>query len=145
MGCVYSHRRDEAGDGNTDRLNLVSRSFHVVNVNDRGEEINSGDIEITDTDLILKQGGLMSVTWPLRLVNLTLTFVFMFSINQVICNTLQSYADPYVDTVSMPNCFPLNVAGGAIQDPVSTPFDVKKQNSCSIIYRKQLTSVHRIP
>jgi len=40
-----------------------------VNVNDKGEEINSGDLEITETDLVLKQGGSL-VVWPLRLVSI---------------------------------------------------------------------------
>lgn len=57
MGCVYSSRAEPPPPRD--------RSFRVVNVDDRGNEINAGDIRITDTDLVLSQGE-SSIVWPLR-------------------------------------------------------------------------------
>lgn len=80
MGCVYSHSRgcrgEETGEDPSNPGNglLPKRTFHVINVNDKGEEISSGDIEITDTELILRQTGSVPVVWPLGLV-LLLVFV----------------------------------------------------------------------
>ena len=79
MGCAYStsqrplFRRSE--DGNTNGtgtltnisgVNVGSKIFDVINVDDRGNEINHGQIEITENDLILHQRNKNSIVWPLR-------------------------------------------------------------------------------
>jgi fibroblast growth factor receptor substrate 2 len=56
MGCVLSKK-----DGN--RNSMV---FRVYNVDENGEKHNPGKIEITDTELILRQKGRDQITWPLR-------------------------------------------------------------------------------
>ncbi|XP_052088649.1 fibroblast growth factor receptor substrate 2-like [Mytilus californianus] len=56
MGCILSKR-----DGG--RNSLV---FRVYNVDENGIKHNPGKIEITDTDLILRQKGRDHITWPLR-------------------------------------------------------------------------------
>lgn len=71
MGCVYStpqrplFRRSEEANGNGSTVNN-SKIFDVVNVDDRGNEINHGQIEITENDLILHQRNKNSIVWPLR-------------------------------------------------------------------------------
>lgn len=56
MGCVLSKR-----DGN--RNSLI---FRVYNVDEHGVKHIPGKIEVTDTDLILRQKGHDQITWPLR-------------------------------------------------------------------------------
>jgi len=68
MGCVYSNRCSASGEGSSTAVNNDSHErqfFHVVNVDDKGMELNVGDIEITDSDLILRQGE-SQINWPLR-------------------------------------------------------------------------------
>ncbi|CAG5124458.1 unnamed protein product, partial [Candidula unifasciata] len=49
MGCAYSgHRRRNSGG---------VRSFRVHNVDDQGMELNRGNIEIRENDLVLFQKG----------------------------------------------------------------------------------------
>lgn len=70
MGCAYSNRCSAGGEGSSTAVNNDSherQSFHVVNVDDKGMELNAGDIEITDSDLILRQGE-SQINWPLRWV-----------------------------------------------------------------------------
>lgn len=68
MGCVYSRtsrRRLSQGATEAEETN-GTRRFSVVNVDDRGNEINPGHIEVTDTDLILRQADKNAIIWPLR-------------------------------------------------------------------------------
>lgn len=57
MGCVHS--RANIND-------LHPNMFHVMNVDDLGNLIAPGQLEITDLDIILYQRGKHSVRWPLR-------------------------------------------------------------------------------
>ncbi|XP_060068378.1 fibroblast growth factor receptor substrate 3-like [Ylistrum balloti] len=57
MGCMYS---------SADRSDRSSRTFRVYNVDENGDELNSGKIEVTDVDLILHQKGKDPIHWPLR-------------------------------------------------------------------------------
>ncbi|XP_069102805.1 fibroblast growth factor receptor substrate 2-like [Argopecten irradians] len=57
MGCMYS---------TADRSDRNSRTFRVYNVDENGDELNSGKIEVTDVDLILHQKGKDPIHWPLR-------------------------------------------------------------------------------
>lgn len=54
MGCMYSSA--EKSD----------RTFRVYNVDESGDELNSGKIQVTDVELILHQKGKESIRWPLR-------------------------------------------------------------------------------
>ena len=56
MGCSFS--------GGSSVNN--PRVFRVYNVDDHGQEVHSGRMQITDTELILYQKGKESVHWPLR-------------------------------------------------------------------------------
>ena len=57
MGCTSS--KNDSGDVNP-------RVFKVFNVDEQGQELNPGKIEITDTDLLLVQKGKDIMRWPLR-------------------------------------------------------------------------------
>ncbi|CAH1799457.1 unnamed protein product [Owenia fusiformis] len=57
MGCFYSTQN--ANDTNP-------RMFRVFNVDSQGQELNPGNIEITDNELILYQRGKEPIRWPLR-------------------------------------------------------------------------------
>lgn len=57
MGCTFAKR--DRGDNNP-------RIFRVFNVDDQGQVLRGGNIEITDNDLILHQKSKDYVTWPLR-------------------------------------------------------------------------------
>ncbi|XP_066592270.1 fibroblast growth factor receptor substrate 2 [Prorops nasuta] len=57
MGCVNSR---------TDINDLHSNIFQVMNVDDLGNLITPGRLEITDIDIILYQRGKPSIKWPLR-------------------------------------------------------------------------------
>ncbi|XP_067675279.1 fibroblast growth factor receptor substrate 3-like [Haliotis asinina] len=57
MGCSFS--RSRSGD-------LNSRVFRVYNVDEQGQELNPGKIEVSDTELILIQKGKEAIRWPLR-------------------------------------------------------------------------------
>ncbi|RWS07971.1 fibroblast growth factor receptor substrate 3-like protein [Dinothrombium tinctorium] len=73
MGCVYSSpthrtifRRSKSKRSVLNHNNNNNRIFSVINVDDQGNEINHGQIEITDADLILHQRGKNSIFWSLR-------------------------------------------------------------------------------
>ena len=70
MGCVYSKVcRHGSRAGSSNPSGNTHRSFHAVNVNNRGEEENSGLIEVTDNDVIFRpKGGSSPIKWPLGLV-----------------------------------------------------------------------------
>ncbi len=57
MGCSFSH--NHGGDRNP-------RVFKVFNVDDQGQELSAGKMEITDTELILYQKNKDAIRWPLR-------------------------------------------------------------------------------
>lgn len=57
MGCYLS--KNHLPDAN-------ARMFRVHNVNDLGEEISPGKIEVTENDLIFYQKGKEPIRWPLR-------------------------------------------------------------------------------
>lgn len=56
MGCILSKRE-------VNRNNLI---FRVYNVDENGVKHIPGKIEVTDTDLVLRQKGHEQITWPLR-------------------------------------------------------------------------------
>ncbi|XP_022238042.1 uncharacterized protein LOC111085116 [Limulus polyphemus] len=56
MGCVSSRTSLD------DRRNI----FNVWNIDDRGNHLNAGKIEVTESDLILYQHGKGVIRWPLR-------------------------------------------------------------------------------
>ena len=74
MGCVYSGpgrplfrrslRSSETSPAATGEN--AHRVFRVANVDDRGTEINYGDIEVTNTDIMLHQRDRNPICWPLR-------------------------------------------------------------------------------
>ena len=66
MGCAHSQNVFKRIN---ERNILLSskQKFKVINVNDQGKEISNGNIEITDTELILHQES-KSIRWPLRLL-----------------------------------------------------------------------------
>lgn len=57
MGCVHSR---------TDVNDLHPNVFQVMNVDDLGNLITPGKLEVTDSDIILYQKGKPPVQWPLR-------------------------------------------------------------------------------
>ncbi|XP_044019924.1 fibroblast growth factor receptor substrate 2 [Aphidius gifuensis] len=57
MGCVNSR---------TDINDLHPNIFQVMNVDDLGNLITPGRLEVTDTDIVLYQRGKQPVNWPLR-------------------------------------------------------------------------------
>jgi len=59
MGCVSSKAEHDAGFAN---VNL----FQVMNVDDTGRRLCAGQLEVSDSDLILYQKGKIPVRWPLR-------------------------------------------------------------------------------
>lgn len=73
MGCVYSGpatglfrrsmRTSNAADNHDGH---TRRMFRVANIDDRGQEMNVGDIEVTSSDLLLHQKGRTPICWPLR-------------------------------------------------------------------------------
>lgn len=89
MGCVYSKNSNRnsrelnimppssttnTNNNNNNQNNLINdpneingnlRKFKVVNVDEGGHSINRGEIQISSTDLILRQGD-SYVSWPLR-------------------------------------------------------------------------------
>lgn len=66
MGCVYSGLRKPGHLDKDDTNHADKRIFDVVNVDDRQNEINHGQIRITDNDLIFDQKNKSSIFWPLR-------------------------------------------------------------------------------
>ena len=59
MGCSFSRQSRRDADSNP-------RVFKVFNVDDQGQELSAGKIEITDADLILHQKSKEPIRWPLR-------------------------------------------------------------------------------
>lgn len=57
MGCVNSR---------ADINDLHPNIFQVMNVDDLGNLITPGQLEITDLDIVLYQRGKQPVKWPLR-------------------------------------------------------------------------------
>ena len=57
MGCVNSH---------TDINDLHPNVFQVMNVDELGNLITPGRLEVTESDIILNQKGQPPVKWPLR-------------------------------------------------------------------------------
>lgn len=57
MGCVNSRQ-----DINDVHPNI----FNVMNVNETGQSISSGQLELTESELILYQRGKTATRWPLR-------------------------------------------------------------------------------
>jgi len=72
MGCAYSNpqifRKSKITCSQIE--SNQNRVFDVINVDDRGNEIHHGQIEITDNDLMLHQKSKNSIVWPLRYVTL---------------------------------------------------------------------------
>ena len=79
MGCVYSQRRHHSrSNSSLDSRRLFSvrapiyhehfstAVLQVCNVDDSGQEVNFGKIEITDHELCLHQKGRNSIYWSLR-------------------------------------------------------------------------------
>ncbi|CAG2103751.1 unnamed protein product [Medioppia subpectinata] len=66
MGCVYSQQSRRSRDSHNSSHADNARVFHVCNVDDRGQEVNTGKIEITDAELALHQKGRNSIFWSLR-------------------------------------------------------------------------------
>ncbi|XP_054160401.1 fibroblast growth factor receptor substrate 2-like [Oppia nitens] len=66
MGCVYSHSRRSRSSPTITSHSDNPRVFHVCNVDDHGQEVNFGKIEITDHELALHQKGRNSILWSLR-------------------------------------------------------------------------------
>lgn len=129
MGCVYSTRTHTA-------TRPPDRTYHVVNVDDRGNEINAGHILITETDLILRQGE-SAIHWPLRSVphshlSHPTPFTLMYHILSGRCVVMDS----------MRSSFPSNVAGDVPPDRAFTLFDAVRLSCCSTTCRKRLTNAH---
>jgi fibroblast growth factor receptor substrate 2 len=59
MGCI---------SGKPDINDVHANIFHVKNVDEHGHTLCSGQLEVTDVELILYQQAKMPVRWPLRLV-----------------------------------------------------------------------------
>lgn len=57
MGCVNSR---------TDINDLHPNIFQVMNVDDLGNLITPGRLEVTETDIVLYQRGRQPVKWPLK-------------------------------------------------------------------------------
>lgn len=57
MGCISSK---------TDINDLHPNLFNVMNVDDAGQVLSQGQLEVTEADLILHQRGKSPVRWPLR-------------------------------------------------------------------------------
>lgn len=57
MGCFQS--KNEVSE-------LHPNKFRVVNIDENGVELCSGELEITDTDIILYREGREQTVWPLH-------------------------------------------------------------------------------
>ncbi|XP_046388503.1 fibroblast growth factor receptor substrate 2 [Ischnura elegans] len=57
MGCISSK---------TDINDLHPNVFHVMNVNEEGQFLSSGQLEITEADIIFYQKGKVPMKWPLK-------------------------------------------------------------------------------
>lgn len=57
MGCISSK---------TDINDLHPNVFHVMNVNEEGHCLSSGQLEITEADIIFYQKGKVPMKWPLK-------------------------------------------------------------------------------
>lgn len=57
MGCLHS--RNEASD-------LHPNVFRVVNINENGSELCSGQLEITESTIVLYREGRETTVWPLH-------------------------------------------------------------------------------
>lgn len=57
MGCVNSR---------TDINDLHPNVFQVMNVDDLGNLITPGRLEVTEADIVLHQRGKQPIKWPLR-------------------------------------------------------------------------------
>ncbi|KAG8222773.1 hypothetical protein J437_LFUL006796 [Ladona fulva] len=57
MGCISSK---------TDINDLHPNVFHVMNVNEEGQCLSSGQLEITEADIIFYQKGKVPMKWPLK-------------------------------------------------------------------------------
>ncbi|KAK6641869.1 hypothetical protein RUM44_013587 [Polyplax serrata] len=57
MGCISSKKESE---------DIYPNIFQVMNVDEHGNHVNPGQLEITDLDLVLYQRGKSPIKWPLR-------------------------------------------------------------------------------
>ncbi|KAL0266342.1 UNVERIFIED_CONTAM: hypothetical protein PYX00_008915 [Menopon gallinae] len=57
MGCISSKKEID---------DIYPNVFQVMNVDEQGNRINPGQLEITDVDLVLYQQGKPPIKWPLR-------------------------------------------------------------------------------
>jgi hypothetical protein len=70
MGCAYSTNGRAIFRKINDNSSLLHprRMFKVINVDESGNEISLGQIEITNNELILHQKGRNPIAWSLRCV-----------------------------------------------------------------------------
>lgn len=71
MGCIGSRLavvRNRSLSGSQHSRTSLRRGnvFPVLNIDDMGQHVNPGKLEVTETDLVLHVRGKPSLTWPLR-------------------------------------------------------------------------------
>ncbi|XP_013142684.1 PREDICTED: uncharacterized protein LOC106106623 [Papilio polytes] len=57
MGCLHSKK---------EVIELHPNIFRVLNINDDGIEVTTGQLEITESDIVLHREGIDSIVWPLH-------------------------------------------------------------------------------
>lgn len=57
MGCIHSRK---------DINDLHPNEFYVINIDEFGNALGSGHLEVTDHELILNRRGKEPTLWPLR-------------------------------------------------------------------------------
>lgn len=60
MGCVNSRHQQQ------DMQDVHPNIFQVLNVDEHGQSVSAGQLELTDAELVLYQRGKAATRWPLR-------------------------------------------------------------------------------